>query len=986
VRLHRLSLTAFGPFAGTEEVDFDEVGRDGLFLLWGPTGAGKTTLLDAVVFALYGTVPGARGEEKRLRSDHAGAATRTEVSCELTLGGERLLVVRRPEQQRPKKRGEGWTTEQAKLTVQRLTEGGWEPVSTRIDEGSEHLRTRLGLDVHQFCQVVLLPQGDFARFLRAEPEQRGELLRTLFDVGRFASAENWLADERARARDLVAVQRARLSTLLARVAQVADVDVPEALAPELVGGGGGGAVAPWVAAVRTTAAARLTQAEAVAGAAAADAASIDAELAAARAVADRHTRRDRALADLDALAAREPELIGLRGERDAGRRAEPLRDVLEAAGRAAVTAEQAADALERARRAWAAVSEGREGSVVVARELRDQAAAARALLPEVERAAGLEREIGALGRRIAVLDEACVAAVAAADSWPARLAEQERRVTDAQAAEARVPGLSVAVETAEAALTAARSAERLEVRLGRTRTEVQARREAWSDARERWLDLRGQRLDGMAAELATQLTDGADCPVCGATEHPRPATHTGPVVTADDEQSAHAAADTAEGAFTLASADLDRQERDLVALRARAGVAPLAEQAASLDGLRAEAQEATRLAATLAPARAMLARLLAEREQAAARLATDREELGARSAERDALALGLTQLTGRLAEARGRDADLPSRVARLTDAAARCEALGTAETDEVRARAAADTARRTAEDRAAGAGFDDVLVAAAALLAAGRLAALDRELDGHDQAVAVLRARLDEPELADIGPRPDIAALEERCAGVTRRREESVAELQRSRRCAQDLESLAGDVTAAEVEVAELRAWADQVTALADLVHGRGSNTLRMRLQSFVLAARLEQVAEVASRRLLDMSGGRYTFLHSDAQGRHGARGGLGLDVFDEYTGVRRPTKTLSGGESFMASLALALGLADVVTAESGGVQLDTLFVDEGFGTLDPQALDAVMTVLDELRRGGRTVGVISHVEELRTRIPSRLQIIASREGSRLAS
>ena len=183
MRLHRLTLTAFGPFAGTEQVDFDEVGRDGLFLLWGPTGAGKTTLLDAVVFALYGTVPGARGEEKRLRSDHATAAVRTEVSCELTLGGERLLVVRRPEQQRPKKRGEGFTTEQARLTVQRLTDGGWEPVSTRIDEGSEHLRTRLGLDVHQFCQVVLLPQGDFARFLRSEPEHRGELLRTLFDVG-----------------------------------------------------------------------------------------------------------------------------------------------------------------------------------------------------------------------------------------------------------------------------------------------------------------------------------------------------------------------------------------------------------------------------------------------------------------------------------------------------------------------------------------------------------------------------------------------------------------------------------------------------------------------------------------------------------------------------------------------------------------------------------------------------------------------------------
>ena len=165
MRVHRLALTAFGPFAEKVAVDLDDVGRDGLFLLWGPTGAGKTTLLDAVVFALYGTVPGARGEEKRLRSDHAATDARTEVSCELTLSGERLRVIRRPEQQRPKKRGAGSTIEQAKLTVQRLTDGGWEAVSTRIDEGSEYLRVRLGLDVHQFCQVVLLPQGDFARFL-----------------------------------------------------------------------------------------------------------------------------------------------------------------------------------------------------------------------------------------------------------------------------------------------------------------------------------------------------------------------------------------------------------------------------------------------------------------------------------------------------------------------------------------------------------------------------------------------------------------------------------------------------------------------------------------------------------------------------------------------------------------------------------------------------------------------------------------------------
>jgi len=313
-------------------------------------------------------------------------------------------------------------------------------------------------------------------------------------------------------------------------------------------------------------------------------------------------------------------------------------------------------------------------------------------------------------------------------------------------------------------------------------------------------------------------------------------------------------------------------------------------------------------------------------------------------------------------------------------------ALVAAVTEEARARETAAAALRVAEERAQAAGFADVLDAGDALLVPGRLAELDRELDGHDRRLAVVRARLAESELAGLDVRPDVSGLEERNAATTRERENAVADLERARRCAGALEDLAGEVTAAEMQLAELRAWADQVTALADLINGRGANVLRMRLQSFVLAARLEQVAEVASRRLLEMSGGRYTFLHSDAQGRHGARGGLGLDVFDEYTGVRRATKTLSGGESFMASLALALGLADVVTAESGGVQLDTLFVDEGFGTLDPQALDAVMTVLDELRRGGRTVGVISHVEELRVRIPTRLQVETGRSGSRLVA
>ncbi|MFC4695102.1 SbcC/MukB-like Walker B domain-containing protein, partial [Geodermatophilus arenarius] len=391
------------------------------------------------------------------------------------------------------------------------------------------------------------------------------------------------------------------------------------------------------------------------------------------------------------------------------------------------------------------------------------------------------------------------------------------------------------------------------------------------------------------------------------------------------------------------------------------------------------------LARGVEAARRELAAAEQRRDAAAAALAAEREDLQRVTAEYATRAESHAELAARLADARGEDRDLPARVARLTAEAARFEAAVAAAVEEGRARTAAGEARDAAEQRAAAAGFAGVGEAAAALLEDGRLAALDRRLRDHDEAHAVVVATLADPELADLGERPDVAAGQQRCAELTARREDAVTALDQARRCADALDALAGDVVSAEVELAERRARAEQVSGLADLVGGRGANTLRMRLQSFVLAARLEQVAEVASRRLQEMSRGRYTFLHSDALGRHGARGGLGLDVLDEYTGVRRPTKTLSGGESFMASLALALGLADVVTAEAGGVQMDTLFVDEGFGTLDAQALDAVMGVLDELRRGGRTVGVISHLEELRTRIPTRLEVVAGRSGSRLA-
>ncbi|MGY1841109.1 MULTISPECIES: AAA family ATPase [unclassified Modestobacter] len=983
MRVHRLSLTAFGPFPGTVDVDFDEVGRDGLFLLWGPTGAGKTTLLDAVVFALYGTVPGARGEEKRLRSHHATDEVRTEVACEVTLGGERLQVSRRPEQQRPKKRGTGWTTEQARLVVQRWTGSAWEPVSTRIDEGSEHLRRRLGLSAEQFCQVVLLPQGDFARFLRAEPEDRTRLLRTLFDVERFARAEDWLAEQRRVAEETVRGLRAGVSSLLARVAQVADVEVPEELALELVGvASPAGRAATWVTGVRTAAAAELDRATTAAAAAAADKQRVDVALATARDLDQRHLRRDRARTELTRAEAEAAEMAALRVEADAAQRAGQLRDVIAAARR---TAEAAGTSCARARRSWVEVAGAEQATPALARALRDEVAALRVLLPEVDRAAELRRRAEALVVRVAEGGQRCAALGVEADTWPGRLTAAEELLRAAETAAARLPGLSTARSTREAAVAAAREAAALTPRVEGLWQQVEAARESWLDAREARADLLARRLAGMAGELAAALVAGAECAVCGSTEHPRPAAALEPLVTEAAEEAARVRVDEAEAALSTARTQHQQLVEQLATRRAQAGDQPLDEQLTELTRLREAEQAASTEAAEVPALRARLVELRAASDSAAARLAGLREELEVQRAELVAVEEAVAAVRDRLDTARGDDPDLATRVARLDRWADRCEQLVTAEREELEARAAADSAREVAAARVVEAGFADVAAAAAAVREPGRLAELGRRLDEHARRRAVAEAALAEPDLADLPPRPDLTALEASCAQVTSAREAAVSALDVARTRVEHLDRLAGELTAADVELDDARVRAEQVGDLADLVNGRGANTRRMRLESFVLAARLEQVAAVASRRLSDMSGGRYTFLHSDAQARHGARGGLGLDVLDEYTGVRRPTKTLSGGESFMASLALALGLADVVTAENGGVQIDTLFVDEGFGSLDPQALDAVMTVLDELRRGGRTVGLISHVEEVRNRIPSRLEVVASRNGSRLA-
>ena len=300
----------------------------------------------------------------------------------------------------------------------------------------------------------------------------------------------------------------------------------------------------------------------------------------------------------------------------------------------------------------------------------------------------------------------------------------------------------------------------------------------------------------------------------------------------------------------------------------------------------------------------------------------------------------------------------------------------------VAAAMAAEQAGAEAVRAAAGAGFADVAAARSAWRAPEWRAAQQEAIRAEETEAAAVGTQLAGPDLGvPLEPPADLAGAQESVRRAAERNDEAVTMLGRASDRSVTLAGLVPRFTAELGALQPLRERAEEARRLADLAAGLGANTLRMTLSSFVLAARLEEVAEAASQRLLTMTAGRYSLAHTDAR-RGGGRSGLGLLACDTWTGQERDTSTLSGGETFLASLALALGLADVVTAEAAGVTIEALFVDEGFGSLDEDTLEEVMNVLDGLREGGRMVGIVSHVSELRQRIPAQVHVRKGRAGS----
>ncbi|MFH0517782.1 AAA family ATPase [Streptomyces sp. M41] len=1023
MRLHRLDMTAFGPFGGAQTVDFDALSTAGLFLLHGPTGAGKTSVLDAVCYALYGSVPGARQSGQggmNLRSDHAAPGTRTEVRLELTVAGRRLEVTRQPPWERPKKRGSGTTLDKAQSWLRAYDgqAGAWKDLSRSHQEIGEEITQLLGMSREQFCQVVLLPQGDFARFLRADAEARGRLLGRLFDTQRFAEAEKRLAERRRAAESHVRDGDAALLADAHRMQQAAG----DAMRlPDLAPGEPGlaEAVLGAAAVARSTAREQLTVAHCRLLAAESAQAAADRDLSDVREVARLQQRFGEARQRARRLEERSEAHREAQARMERSRKAERVAPALELREATDIEHRQAAAAQTRARGrlgeafgdSAAEIPDIRHGGVAgtgaesaedgsrapspfVDADATGLAAAARRIAEELgglesarrgeRRLAELLAERAELDRQERADDDVLAEAEAWLAGWETNRAGLQARIEAAQEAASRADQVAVQREPARQRLAAARMRDQLAGDTDEAAEQAARAREQALKAKAHWLDAKEQRLNGIAAELAAQLQDGTPCAVCGATEHPAPARKDAGHVDREAEERALAAYQQAEERHAETERRLGVVREALAAATAEAGDLPTSRLAEAAEELEQLYTQARKDASTLHAAHEELRRAEAEHEQRTDAHQQAAVRGAARVGRRERLDREQAALEAELAQARGSADSVAARATQLE----RQVALLTEAADA--ARAAEDTAQRLKEadarlaDAAFRAGFDTPQAASAALLDAAAHRELQRRLDAWQSEEAAVRAVLTEADAVAAAQLPpaDLGSAE-RAATVAAQRVRDAASARdaAARRCT-ELDRLSARADAAVRQLGPLREEYDRVARLASLTAGTSAdNERKMRLESYVLAARLEQVAAAATVRLQRMSSGRYTLVHSDDRAGRG-RSGLGLHVIDAWTGRERDTATLSGGETFFASLALALGLADVVTDEAGGVRLDTLFIDEGFGSLDDQTLEEVLDVLDSLRERDRSVGIVSHVADLRRRIHAQLEVVKGRSGS----
>ena len=1013
----RLAMQAFGPYPGQEVVDFRSLGNRRFFLIHGPTGSGKTTVLDGICYALYGKSSGAERDVREMRSHHSPDDLPTQVVLDFSVGRESYRVWRRPEQEAPGRRtplkGDATLWQRTGISDDSVDGSVMETGLMRVTNNIEEL---LGFEADQFRQVVLLPQGQFREALTADSAKRQQILEILFGTEVYRYIELALKDKAAELADALKSLKDRRETLLSAADAESQEQLQMAFEAERAMLGQARKVEKAASEAADAAAQALSKMRQ-------DAEKLNEARAAAQAVAGLELQ----VAEHDAMERRcrkarlAAGCAGAEALLDEARREERARR--EAAG-------QTREELARAELAVRAASErlARENSPERAEQRKQLGAMLVTLEGFVPKVAEIDKAreavIEASTADAKARGSASAAAARKSEIW-SELAKARVEWNEAQAGGAELPLWESRVNEISTALKRAERRAQLEADVAekaivaqRAQQSVDQAAEQLEQARRRVALLREAWLAGQAAALAAALEPGAPCPVCGSTSHPSPA-H---AASAEDGGKAPSQKDlrSADMAVTIAESEWSRLSKAASeALQQEASVrgqlAELTSDGCDSRNLRVELRDAEKrleaaetasqrtrqldemigrleqqfTAAELEAAEAETASREVAGQLAAAKATVEEKELGvpvnlrspaALEAEQVRVGTELDELVKAL-EATERANEDAGRVL----AGAQARAAATAEALEA-AIANVDARSLEFEAKVGEAGFASVDEYHSSKMADDAARRLEQAIEQFRVQLHAARERLARAEGEATGiAEPDLAAAEARHSELDLAAKKAMENriglgnrIDQMRRQLDDLDKLAR-------EMQEVEAEHTVIARVSDVANGRGHrNRLGMTFERFVLASMLDQVTEAATQRLQVMSRGRYALRRTMDRLTSRSAAGLGLEVFDAYTGRERSVTTLSGGEGFMASLSLALGLADVVQSYAGGIRLDTIFVDEGFGTLDPESLDLAIDTLVELQReGGRLVGVISHVPELVERIDARLEISMTDRGSK---
>lgn len=1015
----RLSLQAFGPFATTEVVDFRSALETGLFGIYGQTGAGKSTLFSAMSFALFGVPTKTDQEPRSLRSDHSAPDLPTEVEFVFELGTKTYLIRRRPAQERPKARGEGTTDDAAEASLFDVTgipvdtlgpsQSGRVIEEKKVSVVGKEVEALLGYGADQFRQIVLLPQGKFETFLAAKTDARVEILRDLFDVKIYRDLAARLKEEASEAERALRDQRtlyvARLEERGFESAEALELGISaaEAKVAEKQGVQQIAEAANEAARKALTEGEQIEKAFAVVDTARQALDDLEAKTGEIDAVAKRVEVVKNALQACDLESAWHNAERDSRNAVNAVTTAEGELNTATGAKKEAVQKlVQAQSGEERRKQVHADLTKleaiaSQVGQAAVLQNAFDEAAtddasAKKALTEAVEareklqsqrdatdlaleQARKTEAVRGKLIGELAEVNRERVKATAHAKAQVA-VADAARKV---EAASSELATKTVAAQAAETTLTDA------EVRLSRTQAII----------------------------LAEKLTEGAPCPVCGSHDHPAPA-HGAPEQSGLTEafRDAQAEARTAAEARVRAETELgncrtwldekkralDEQEQtertmaelDAEITRLEGAIATLGE-AADLDAMsehladlkrkvnEAEAAEAT-ARTTSGQAETTLAGARAKRDTVVEALPEGLRTPEAVVARREALQSEQRRLSEALELATQKDRAASEALTRAQEQLEAVKRARDVQTQRVE-KALGDFGARLADVGLDKAGYE-------ACKAHFPTLESDRQtVTHHREGLIAMRTTWQNATAACADQeRADLAPLHSALDDATQALNVANAVLATARTDVTSLTRFKASLAEALAETERLESETGPLRGLADLANGK--NDFKMTLETFAIVAMFDQVLEAANMRLDPMTRGRYRMTRGlEASGRRGKRG-LEIEVFDINTGKARPTATLSGGETFIAALALALGLADVVESLSGKIRMDTIFIDEGFGSLDTEngagTLDQVIQVLAALTEGSRAVGLISHVGLVQEAIPQGFYVRSTPSGSRV--